>query len=58
LLSQPTINLNLVTSRGSALHMAAKEACREILIQLLDKDVDINVKDNHGKTALELCNDI
>jgi len=38
--------------------MAAKEACREILIQLLDKDVDINVKDNHGKTALELCNDI
>jgi ankyrin repeat protein len=48
----------MVTNKGSPLHMAAKEGCREILILLLDKDVDVNVKDNHGKTAIELCTDL
>jgi ankyrin repeat protein len=46
------INLNLVTSRGSPLHQAAKEGIKEYLILLLDKDVDIHIKDNHGKTAI------
>lgn len=52
LLAQPTINLNLVTSKGSPLHMAAKEGIKQYLIMLLDKDVDIHIKDNHGKTAI------
>lgn len=57
MIAQPSINLNLVTSKGSPLHLAAKEGCREILIMILDRDVDINIKDNHGKTAAELCSD-
>lgn len=57
LLAQPGINLNLVTTRGSPLHFTAKEGNKEFLIMLLDKDVDINIKDNHGKTALDICND-
>lgn len=24
---------------------------------LLDKDVDINIKDNNGKTAIDICTD-
>lgn len=57
LLAQPTINLNMVTSRGSPLHLAAKEGRRDYLMMLLDKDVDIQIKDNHGKTALDICTD-
>ena len=57
LLSQPTITLNLVTTRGSPLHLAAKEGSREIIMMLLERDVDINLKDNNGKTAIEYCND-
>jgi hypothetical protein len=26
-------------------------------MMLLDKDVDIHIKDNHGKTALDICAD-
>ncbi len=57
LLAQLSINLNLVTSRGSPLHLAAKEGRRDYLVMLLDKDVDIQIKDNHGKTALDICTD-
>ena len=57
LINQPGINLNLVTVKGSPLHLAAKEGNKEIIMQLLDKDVDINIKDNHGKTVLDLCSD-
>lgn len=46
ILNQPGANLNLVTPKGSPLHMAAKEGYRDIIIKLLDKDVDINTKDN------------
>jgi ankyrin repeat protein len=56
-LGQQQINLGLVTSKGSPLHTAAKEGNKLILMMLLEKDIDINLKDNHGKTALELCND-
>ena len=52
-----SINLNMVTSRGSPLHLAAKEGRKDYLIMLLDKDVDIHIKDNHGKTALDICTD-
>jgi len=52
LLAQPTINMNLVTSKGSPLHLAAKEGNKEALAMLLDKEIDLNIKDNHGKTPL------
>ena len=51
------MNLNLVTAKGSPVHMAAKQGNRQIMIMLLDKDVDIHIKDNYGKTAIELCSD-
>lgn len=57
ILNQFGVNLNLVTPKGSPLHMAAKEGYRDIIIMLLDKDVDINTKDNYGKTAMDLCSD-
>ena len=57
LLNQPNLNLNLVTSKGSALHMAAKEANKDALLMLLDKEVDIHIKDNHGKTPFDVCNE-
>jgi ankyrin repeat protein len=57
ILAQPSINLNLVTSRGSPLHMAAKEGNKEQLIMLLDKDVDIHIKDNNGKLPIDICTD-
>lgn len=57
LLAQPGINLNLVTSKGSPLHMAAKEGNREILIKLLDKDVDIHIRDNYEKMPIDICSD-
>jgi ankyrin repeat protein len=40
-----------VTSRGSALHIAAKLGEKEILTKLLEKDVDVNIKDYSGKCA-------
>ena len=46
-----------MTVKGSPLHLAAKEGNKEIIMQLLDKDVDINIKDNHGKTVLDLYSD-
>lgn len=46
-----------MTSRGTPLHLAAKEGRKEFLIMLLDKDVDIHVKDNHGQTAMDICTD-
>lgn len=46
-----------MTTKGSALHMAAKDGIREILIMLLGKDVDVNIKDNYGKTAADICSD-
>jgi hypothetical protein len=24
---------------------------------ILDRDVDVNIKDNYGKTCMDLCND-
>jgi ankyrin repeat protein len=57
LVNQPGINLNLVTAKGSPLHLAAKEGNKPILMMILDKDVDINIKDNYGKTCIDLCND-
>lgn len=42
----------MVTSKGSPIHLAAKEGIKEYLIMLLDKDIDIHIKDNHGKTAI------
>ena len=57
LLAQPNINLNLVTPKGSPLHMAAKQGNRQTLIKLLDKDVDINIRDNYGKMAIDICSD-
>jgi ankyrin repeat protein len=51
------INLNLITIKGSPLHQAAKEGNKQILMMLLQKDVDIHLKDNNGKIALEICND-
>jgi ankyrin repeat protein len=57
LLEENSINLNLVTSRGSPLHTAAKLGNKEILEMILEKDVDINMKDTSGKTALDICQD-
>jgi len=37
LLAQPNINLNLVTSKGSALHLAAKEGSKKALMMLMEK---------------------
>ena len=37
LLAQPNINLNLVTSKGSALHLAAKEGSKKALVMLMEK---------------------
>lgn len=57
LLDDPNINLNLVTSRGSPIHTVAKLGNKDILIMLLDKDVDVSLKDQTGKTAYEVCLD-
>ena len=35
--------------------MAAKEGNKEILMKLLDKEVDVQIKDNNGKTAMDIC---
>lgn len=57
LLDDPNINLNLVTSRGTPVHYAAKLGKKEILMMLLDKDVDVSLKDHTGKTAYDICLD-
>ncbi|KAL3697941.1 hypothetical protein R1sor_012017 [Riccia sorocarpa] len=45
--------------RGStALHMAAAKGREEILDMLLDLHPDVNVRDGHGKTALNLLSEV
>ncbi len=46
-----------MTSRGSPLHTAAKLGSKEILILLLEKDLDVSLKDQTGKTAYDICLD-
>lgn len=57
LLEDPNININLVTSRGAPIHTAARQGQKDILMILLEKEVDVNVKDNAGKTAYDVCLD-
>lgn len=57
LLDEPSINLNLLTSRGTPLHTVAKLADKDILEMILTKEIDIHIKDNTGKTAIEVCMD-
>ena len=57
LLEDQNLNLNLVTNRGSPIHAAARTGKREIVMMLLEKEVDIHLKDNSGKTAYDVCAD-
>lgn len=57
LLEDPNINLNLVTSRGAPIHTAAKLCQKDILMILLQKEIDVNIKDGSGSTAYEVCHD-
>ena len=57
MLDDQNINLNLVTNKGSPLHKVAKSGNKEILMMLLEKEVDVHLKDNSGKTAYDVCTD-
>ena len=54
LMAQKDINVNAVTLIGkTALHRAAVEGHMDVVTALLDKDADINIKDNNGLSVVQ-----
>jgi hypothetical protein len=54
LLKTPTIDLNQVTSQGSAVHVAAKAGIPEIITMLVRAGCDTLIKDTEGRTVFDL----
>lgn len=48
------VNVNLLTSSGSALHEAALHAKDAVVRTLLDHGADLDATDSEGRTALDL----
>jgi ankyrin repeat protein len=54
LVSQPSLNINICTTRGLPLNMAVKAQNAEIVEKLLTKEVNFSIKDHVGRTALDI----
>lgn len=57
LLNAPSLDINLLTQKGTALHIAAKSGYALGIQLLLNHKVDTKVVDDSGKTALDYCDD-
>ena len=57
LLSAASIDINLLTQKGTALHVAAKAGYALGIQLLLNNKVDVKVMDEGGKMALDYCDD-
>ncbi|XP_064417923.1 ankyrin repeat and sterile alpha motif domain-containing protein 1B isoform X2 [Latimeria chalumnae] len=53
-LLQASMDVNCQTEKGSALHEAALFGKMDVVRILLDTGIDTSIKDNHGRTALDI----
>ena len=51
------IDINQVTEKGTALHHAVKMNLVKFVDILVDNKVDDSLRDDSGKTAVEICED-
>lgn len=58
LVEEKSSDVNLITSRGDALHFASLGNQLEIVRYLVSKDINISVKDSKGKTALDWSEEV
>jgi ankyrin repeat protein len=55
LLEQKKLDVNQVTKRGTALHLAVINEDKKCLEILLKNDADISTPNMEGQTSLEIC---
>lgn len=52
---QPKTDINQVTSKSTALHLAVLNEDMECLLVLLQNGIDIDIPNETGKSALDIC---
>lgn len=55
LLAVKSINVNEMTAKGTALHIASKLGFVDGVKLLLDKDADPKIQDEKGRNCEDLC---
>lgn len=58
LLESKDLDINKITSRGSALHLACRYGFKDIVERLLEAGADPSLEDNEGNFAILLTNNL